>query len=330
MEYKSLTNAQNIGHAVAIYSGKKELPVPESPTLVILVGSPAVGKSTQARRILAEQGMSYDNFYNVSLDSLAEVVGPYRNATRKLYDTLVVRKPHAQVTGPVLPTNVHPIHENMGKFSGFYTTVTQSQRNNFGMTESLRGAIKKLNDSAYKPSAANKRASNAKFPINKSKLSLMDIREEAFKVGLKQGYDIIYDTTLKSDNKKLIQTLATVEANASKKYKIMVILVTAPQKDIESRMRGRQEAMILDPEKAIRGIPFGMTWMFMKENKEGFEKAQQYVISGEISGDFPGFSPEDFTFLQVDNPTISLSKGGRRKSQTKRQLRRHRSRSLKK
>ena len=326
MEYTSLSNAQNIGRAVAIYRHGKDLPVPDEPTLVILVGSPAVGKTTQARRILAEQGMDYENFYNVSLDSLAETTQPYRNATRAFYEEYAKRKPNARVTGPVPPTEIHPIHENMGKFSGFYTTVTQSQRNNFGMTESLRGAVQRLNTPGYKPSSANKRKANTEFPINKTKLTLIDVREEAFKVGLQQGYDIIYDTTFKSDTSKFREIINTVQQNASKKYKIMVVHVTAPQGDVEARMRGRQEGMIMDPEKAIRGIPFKMTWMFIKDNSEGYNKVKEYVTSGEVSSDFPTFSPEDFTFLQADNPT----KGGRRlRSQTKKRTKSRRGRTLK-
>ena len=327
MEYTSLTNAQNIGRAVSIYSHGADLPVPDEPTLVILVGSPAVGKTTQARRILAEHGMNYDDFYNVSLDSLAEVTQPYRNATRAFYEEYTARKPNARVTGPVPPTEIHPIHENMGKFSGFYTTVTQSQRNNFGMTESLRGAVKRLNNPAYKPGAANKRKANTEFPINKAKLTLIDVREEAFKVGLKAGYDIIYDTTFKSDTSKFREIMNTVQQNASKKYKIMVIHVTAPQGDVEARMRGRQEGMIMDPEKAIRGISWKVTWMFMKDNKAGFDLVKKYIESGQVATDFEGFSPEDFTVLEVANPTIP--QGGRRKTQKKRGIRR-RGRTLKK
>lgn len=326
MEYTSLTNAQNIGRAVAIYSHGVELPIPDEPTLVILVGSPAVGKTTQARRILAEHGMNYDDFYNVSLDSLAEVTQPYRNTTRDFYKAYIERKPNAAVTEPVPPTEIHPIHENMGKFSGFYLTAIQSKRNNFGMTESLRIAKQRLNTPGYKPSSKNKRDANTKKPELEGYKSLMDVREEAFKVGLKRGYNIIYDTTFDSNIKKFLEIMTTVKVNAAKKYKIMVVLVTAPQKDIEARMRGRQEGMILDPEKAIRGISWKVTWIFMKDNKAGFDLVKQYIESGQVATDFKGFSPEDFTVLEVANPTIP--QGGRRKTQKKRHHRR-RGRTLK-
>ncbi len=323
--YESLTNAQNIGRAVAIYSGNKELPVPESPTLVILVGSPAVGKTTQARRILAEQGMDYENFYNVSLDSLAEVVKPYRNATRRFYNAIKERRPNLE--GPFPANTIHPIHEYMPKFSGFYMTTIQSQRNNFGMTESSATALKKLNNPAYKPSAANKRKANSVYPINNTKLSLTGVREEAFKVGLQSGYDIIYDTTLSNTKDKILEILKTVEENAPTKYKILVVHVTAPQPDIEARMRGRQEGMIADPEKPIRGIPYTQAWMFIKENKEAFQKASKFYSSGQFMTALPGtsYTPADFTFLEVNNPT--LPKGGRRRKTHKKHKR---SRTLKK
>ena len=85
-------------------------PVGERPLLIILGGSPGVGKTSQARRILQKMGHSYDNFYHVSLDDIMEHMTSYRENTWKMYDTW--KTPEMQK--PQL-TNQH-----LGKLSGLY------------------------------------------------------------------------------------------------------------------------------------------------------------------------------------------------------------------
>jgi replication-associated recombination protein RarA len=60
---------------------------------MILWGPPGVGKTSKSNEIIKKElGLSYDDFYNISLDSLVERVKPYRKASKRLYNTLKNKK----------------------------------------------------------------------------------------------------------------------------------------------------------------------------------------------------------------------------------------------
>ena len=66
-------------------------PISKDPVLVIAIGSPGVGKTTSLIDVLNNEpllkahGITYNHFYNVSLDKIAEHIKPYRNETVKAY-----------------------------------------------------------------------------------------------------------------------------------------------------------------------------------------------------------------------------------------------------
>jgi Cdc6-like AAA superfamily ATPase len=67
----------------------------EKPTIIILVGSPGVGKTSTAKKIIpliVGDKYSYNNFYNIALDSLVEHVRPYREVTHSIYKELTKYK----------------------------------------------------------------------------------------------------------------------------------------------------------------------------------------------------------------------------------------------
>jgi hypothetical protein len=77
----SLEEAQHIEKISNIFSNYRDIsycrpPSGERPLLVIIAGSPGVGKTTQLHRFLQSQGLQSDNFYKVSL---ARIVSQHLN-----------------------------------------------------------------------------------------------------------------------------------------------------------------------------------------------------------------------------------------------------------
>jgi len=124
----------------ALFTPSKN-PTSEHPVLVIAVGSPGVGKTSSLKTILNNEpllqtrGITYNHFYNVSLDTLVEHVQPYRNLTRKVHNEYKEsKKQHHLGTNP---NNTHYNYElsnsDYGDFSTMYLQMIRSEQPNFSL-----------------------------------------------------------------------------------------------------------------------------------------------------------------------------------------------------
>jgi len=298
--FKKLENAQNINKIVRVFS--KDIPnyqLKPSPNLVVVVGAPGVGKTTKSSEIIKKElGLNYNDFYNISLDSLVERIEPYRNITKRLYNTLKNKK--AALGSPELN------QKNFGLLSEVYLPTIMSNKSNFslGITETTKmtkiaalGNESALNALKIRRSSPKEAASGMKH--------LNDMRKEGLIYGVMNGLNIIYDTTLtKSKDKIKLDIMPILEMNKEVKYKITVILVTAEVKNIQNRIRGRHNKMLAEANPYIRAINPNLTEMFVKDNKEGFKIAKDYFKSDtykkNISSTF--YDQTDFNFIEVENP----------------------------
>lgn len=292
--FDTLENAQNINKISKIFANNKlNYELKPNPYLVVIVGSPGVGKTTKAKEILnKEMGLKYEDFYNISLDSLVEKIKPYRNVTKRLYNTLKIKR--NELTD-----------KNYALLSEVYLPTIMSKKSNFTLKnteESKKKKIALLNTNQKISSIQRKKSENSILK------SLNELRADGLKYAVMNGLNIIYDTTLtKTKNKLKEDIMPFLELNKNVKYKVIVILVTAPTKNIQSRIKSRHQLMLSEKDPYIRAINPNLTEMFIKDNKEGFDKAQIYFISNnyEINNPNSIYSKNDFTFIEIDNPPNS-------------------------
>jgi hypothetical protein len=159
----SLEDAQNIEKISKIFSHSHDIshfkPLPsERPILIIITGSPGVGKTKQLHHFLKIQGFESDKFYQVSLDSLVEHVAPYRLATVQLYDKLLLSK------------KGQPLDDkDYGTLSGVYSTMISSKKSDFGLPEAIERISEKIKISDEVPAALGGMRINKKHNFTKSK-----------------------------------------------------------------------------------------------------------------------------------------------------------------
>jgi adenylate kinase len=306
IRYNSLVNMQNVSKIAEIFSNGKPIenfkPIgSKQPYLIVVAGAPGVGKTTRTRKILEQKGLNYDNFYNVSLDALVEKIRPYRTLTKKLYNTLKAKK---------APTNL--ANYNYALLSGVYLPTIMSNSPNFSLTkteESLLAKIAAIGDPVAEE-ALKKRKYTPKKVITGLKI-LNKLREEGFKYAVDNGLNIIYDTTLTAKKDKIEKDLMPfLEENKPIQYKIIVILVTAPVKNIQNRIKGRHAAMLSEEEPYIRAIDPTKTEYFVEDNKKGFDIAKEYFEANKYKEAYPDspYTLDDFEFIEVENPTNVVNK----------------------
>ena len=98
-----------------------------NPRIIVIGGAPGVGKTTQVRRFLKEQGEEYDCFYHVSFDTLLEIHTLYRKRTGDAYRSLMEKRKEGPLTD-----------EELGVLSGVAAAM-QSSTELYGRTiRSLR------------------------------------------------------------------------------------------------------------------------------------------------------------------------------------------------
>lgn len=290
--FNTLNNVQNVSQVVSVFSHGKtpeELKpsASEKPMFVILVGAPGVGKSSQARKILISRGKNYDNFYQVSLDSIVEQIRPYRTATKTLYNTFTE-------DGSTLTD------EELAMLSEVYLATIMSKDHGFNLNYTVRRITKKHRGNENK----------LKKPVvkNKSLSTLVDLRMEGLEHGIEQGYNILYDTTFrKSKNIMASDILPLLEQYPEHEYQIIVINVTATKEQIRMQLNKRHQNMIKNGY--IRAISPKLIGMFMMDNKQGFDIAKEYFMSGEYVKDEPTtqYNPSRFTFETINNKFIANS-----------------------
>lgn len=307
--FEKLENAQNIGKILDVYSDRKPIyDLKPYPILAIVIGAPGVGKTTKTREILKHKlNFDYERFINISLDALVERVKPYRAATKRIYNTLKARR-----------TNTENLtNENYAILSEFYLPVAQQAiESNFRVPRTEIRILNKIEDKV-KPKTSTK-ASTAKKSVitdniaeDKILKSLNELRQEAFKVAVKNGLNIIYDTTLRPNSTKTEEViikrdiLPVLNDNLDKKYKILVMLIKADEEDIKMRIRIRHIKMLEENNSYIRAINPKLTKMFLEQNKEGFDLFKKYIKEGTFDREYPKtiYSIKDFAFVEIKNPT---------------------------
>ena len=127
-------------------------PTSVHPVLIIAVGSPGVGKTSTLKKILNNEplledlGITYNHFYNISLDTLVEHVQPYRNLTRKVHNEYKAAKKINYLR--TNPNNTYYNYElsnsDYGDFSTMYLQMIRSDQPNFSLEAEearLRGKL---------------------------------------------------------------------------------------------------------------------------------------------------------------------------------------------
>ena len=103
----------------------------ENPILVIVIGSPGVGKTTKAKEFIEEHlKISYDMMYHVSLDAIVERIAPYCKLATEAYN--VIKR---QIGNKEVP---------YGPLADLYSTVTLSTTDDFGLLSATPILYKKL------------------------------------------------------------------------------------------------------------------------------------------------------------------------------------------
>lgn len=301
--FTKLENAQNVEKIAKIFAkDKPNYELKPNPHLVIVVGAPGVGKTTKTQQIIKKElGLNYDDFYNISLDSLVERVKPYRNISKRLYNTLKAKK--ASLGSPELND------KNFGLLSELYLPTIMSNKTDFSLNKTETSKMEKIaalgNEAAME--ALKKRKAVAAKESATGLKHLNDLRKDGLIYGVMNGLNIIYDTTLtKTKDKIKLDIMPILEMNKEVKYDITVILVTAEVKNIQNRIKGRHNKMLAENDPYIRAINPNLTNMFIKDNKAGFDNAKIYFKSNDYQKGNPLtiYKPDNFKFIEVENPPI--------------------------
>ena len=312
--FNTLENAQDVAKVARIFG--KDRPTYQlkpNPFLVVLVGSPGVGKTTKAKEFLKKElGVDYNDFYNIALDSLVERVKPYRAATKHLYNTIRAKR-------RVMPLR----NENFAALSEVYLPTIMSAQSNFKLPYTIARLTNKFEGKKAevkpKPKAATKPKANAAAAattVKKKKMcdgedaegSLMclnRLRREGLVYAVANGLNILYDTTLTGSNDKIKNDIMPVlELNKDVKYKVVVILVKAPGEIIKKRLDKRHREMLEEENPYIRAVSPHLIKMFVEDNRKGFDNAKHYFTRGgyETEVDDTLYSARDFAFKEIYNP----------------------------
>jgi hypothetical protein len=312
--FEKLENAQNVGRVISVYSdGKPLYDLKPYPILVIVAGAPGVGKTSKIREILKRKlDFDYNRFVNISLDALVERVKPYRAATKRVYNTL--KSKHAAAEN--LTNDEYAI------LSEFYLPVAQQAvESNFRVPQTETRILSKIDalatSVASKPTTRRSTAKKSAAATNENAIkklkTLNEMRQEAFKEAVKNGLNIIYDTTLRPNTAKTEEAvikrdiLPVLNDNPDKKYKVLVILVKAEEDEIKERIRGRHKEMLAENNSYVRAINPKLTKMFLEQNKEGFDLFKKYIKDGAFEKEYPKsiYSVKDFAFAEIKNPKRS-------------------------
>jgi dephospho-CoA kinase len=313
--FNTLENAQDVAKVARIFG--KDRPTYQlkpNPFMVVLVGSPGVGKTTKAKEFLKKElGVDYNDFYNIALDSLVERVKPYRAATKHLYNTIKAKRGE----GPLR-------NENFAALSEAYLPTIMSSQSNFKLPYTVTRLTNKFEGKKpeAKPKAAAPRpkpkanASVAATTVKKKKLCdgedgegalmcLNRLRREGLVYAVANGLNILYDTTLTGSSDKIKNDIMPVlELNKDVKYKIIVILVKAPGEIIKKRLDKRHREMLAEENPYIRAVSPHLIKMFVEDNRKGFDIAKHYFSRGSYEAEVEDtlYSAKDFSFKEIYNP----------------------------
>ena len=305
IRFETQANAGIVEKVIRLYShGKTEkdmTPTDGRPQLVIIGGSPGVGKTSQARTILQEKGYEYDSFYHVSLDAIVERIEPYRALTKEVYERMT--RKNSRLTA-----------KQIGILSGITTGVMMSKQPDFGLQAKASEVLKKveggstLSRSSRIPSQSQEyaekfnetpksRSTRKKATVQESKpaapvMDVRTLRKRGLEYGIQHGFHILYDATFSSN---LLENDIMPLLNASPHhYHITIILVKATTEQIEKQIEKRHASMI--QQGYLRAIPVSMIETFKRTNRKGYRTLQAYAKT--LKG---AYQPSDVEFMEKTN-----------------------------
>ena len=321
-------------------------PISKDPVLVIAIGSPGVGKTTllidvlNNEPLLKARGITYDHFYNVSLDNIVEHIKPYRNETVKAYKYAkngynAINNKMKQTLG--LPEDFHD--KLYDPFANLYTTLTTKKGNNtFGLQNAIPRLYTKINAELKQLQAPVKDEepvtmvgkdfkckycgklfrTESHFKSGKCKNktgyqkggTINNVFQQVLQEGLERSYNMIYDTTF-GPNKNKMDHIMGLLANVPVKYTIILIHITASEEEIQRRIRQRHLKMI--DEGDLRAIKFSRIPHYIKENADGYDAVKtayqdpKYVI-GFLTKNGEHYTVSDFKFINIINHDANTGK----------------------
>ncbi len=318
-------------------------PAGKNPTIAIIVGAPGVGKTTKSKELLSKMKYNYDDFFNISLDAIVEKIIPYRQKTQDSYYKLLNKKIDLTSNVNTLTDEERYGFSNLNAaiLSDYYLPTVSSTNSNFSLNktekyinekikryrnEALLEEYKKEKEAASKARAAEKakatrkkkkdNAEAAAAGVNalvesvaaKPNKNLLELRLDALDFAVKNRLNIIYDTTLRPKTNIIDRDIMPPleKYKDTVKYKIIIILVTAPQKNIEERIRRRHMGMLEENNPYIRAINPMLTKMFIEQNKIGFDEAKDYFKdTDKYEKRHPDtiYTQNSFIFVEKANPS---------------------------
>ena len=335
---KTLNEIQNVESIASIFSRGKNLPTDDPhPTFVLLIGSPGVGKTSQIQHFLKDHvDKSYDDFYHVSVDSIIERIEPYREVTKKLYNTIRQKRGDNELS-----------EENYSNLSNIYLPTITSTKSNFGLRKkeevSLLKVAKRYNQNHQDNSDKKDQSEESPPKIKQNTRRSLRIKEKQVKhtiltkrksvkqtkrtkpkkrsiplknvvnllirgleYGIQHNYNIVYDTTLNGSIDKFKNlVLPLLEAHAKetqRKYKIIVLLVKADHDTIYERLMRRHQQMISE-NGYIRAINPRLIQKFIDENQKGYDLSKKYIMEDQIYDKYRDklYKHTDFDFIPIPN-----------------------------
>ena len=231
----------------------------DTPVLVILIGSPGVGKTTKAKEIIESMiKHPYDTMYHVSLDDIVERIDPYCTLTMDGYKQIV-----DMVGGPEIPDKMY------GPLANLYSTVIHQNNLNFGLSNGALHMYKKLDNIKHNRKTAKK--SSKRHSNISAFVSIKTRLDNALKSGLDNSYHVVYDTTFSDTTNKMDEIINKVHAAEKKHnhiYKVYVIHVIASEEVIRAQLTRRHKAMI--EKKCLRAIRPGLIGKYREQNAIGY------------------------------------------------------------
>jgi hypothetical protein len=202
------------------------------PTLIILGGSPGVGKSTFIKTQIVDKkfGITGNDYFVISHDNIMENFKPFQDDIRRALE---------EKTGIVLPKNYRG---NNSQVDANYAIIEPE-------LSSLSGQYVKYFN-----------------PHNPHKLNI--VRNLLFQEAMKRNYNIMYDTTFTSKKDIIGEFIAPYLSTSYKD--IHVIHIYATPSTIERHLNARHKAF-MKQKNYMRAIPKKMVGFFLGDNKAGFK-----------------------------------------------------------
>lgn len=321
---QTLNEIQNITSIANIFSNGKELPTDDpQPTFIFLIGSPGVGKTTRIKDFIKENiHKDYNDFYNVSMDSIVERIEPYRILTKKLYNTIRQKRGDTNLS-----------ESNFSNLSNVYLPTITSTKSNFGLSKkgnvSLLKIAKRYNQnkseedhksqsenelstatskqsirrssrikekqsqsqSQSESSILTKRKSHKSRKNTKHKKRIIPLKNivnlliYGLEYGINMNYNIIYDTTLNGSIDKLKNTVLPLLENHAKetnKKYKIIIMLIKADHDVIYERLMNRHQKMITESGYIRAINPRLIQKFIDENQKGYDLSKKYIMDDQM------------------------------------------------